>query len=328
MQMYKIMFYGGLVCFIIGFVVSVVLFVRNHVAKILGDISGHNAKKAMKGIQKEREAKEQPVAQNIQESKEKRKNRRFFWKGREEGTDILLNREEKTDMLSETIEKTDVLLKHEEKKDVLLKGEEKTDLLPKQTERAATLLKQAQAVMEDTAEEKSLIPQVEEKEVSGIFQIEEDMTVLGGEVVSELPDTVLTKSVFSKAQQEDMQGVENELLEESELSGESELPEERHTASLILPDGISALDDEETEVLCGEEATSVLVDREVTSILSSGEEPTSVLAGEEATAVLSGGEEPTSVLVGEEATAVLSSGEEPTSVLAGEEMTDVLSSGE
>jgi hypothetical protein len=304
------------------------------VAKILGDISGHNAKKAMKVIQREREAKEQPVAQDIQESKEKRKNRRFFWKGREEGTDILLNQEEKTDMLSKTEEKTDVLLKHEEKKDVLLKGEEKTDLLPKQTERAATLLKQAQAVMEDTAEEKSLIPQVEEKEVSGIFQIEEDMTVLGGEVVSELPDTVLTKSVFSKAHQEDVQAVEKGLLEESELteesvlSGESELPEERHTTSLILPDGISALDDEETEVLCGEEATSVLVDREATAILSSGEEPTSVLAGEEATAVLSSGEEPTSVLVGEEATAVLSSGEEPTSVLAGEEMTDVLSSGE
>lgn len=53
--MYKIMFYVGLVGAIISLGFSVILFVRNNVAKLIGDMTGWNAQRAKKKFDKVRE---------------------------------------------------------------------------------------------------------------------------------------------------------------------------------------------------------------------------------------------------------------------------------
>ena len=58
--MYQIMFYVGLTLALIFLVISIVLFVRNHVAKLIGDVTGWNAKRAIKKIyEKEEDGKSQ-----------------------------------------------------------------------------------------------------------------------------------------------------------------------------------------------------------------------------------------------------------------------------
>lgn len=55
--MYKMMFIIGLISCIFFFLVSVVIFVKNDIIKIIGDITGINAKRAMSRMQKEKEEK-------------------------------------------------------------------------------------------------------------------------------------------------------------------------------------------------------------------------------------------------------------------------------
>ena len=52
--MYEMMFYGGLVSFAVGLIVTIALFVKNDVGKVIGDLTGYNAKKAMKELQKKK----------------------------------------------------------------------------------------------------------------------------------------------------------------------------------------------------------------------------------------------------------------------------------
>lgn len=49
--MYKIMFIVGLVFALLFLVISIILFVKNNVAKLIGDVTGLNARKAIKQIQ-------------------------------------------------------------------------------------------------------------------------------------------------------------------------------------------------------------------------------------------------------------------------------------
>lgn len=51
--MYKMIFVFGLMMTIIFLIISVVLFVRNDVPKLMGDITGRNAKKAVKRMQRQ-----------------------------------------------------------------------------------------------------------------------------------------------------------------------------------------------------------------------------------------------------------------------------------
>ena len=55
--MYRMMFIIGLISCIFFFLVSVVIFVKNDIVKIIGDITGINAKRAMSRMQKEKEEK-------------------------------------------------------------------------------------------------------------------------------------------------------------------------------------------------------------------------------------------------------------------------------
>lgn len=50
--MYEIMFYGGTICAVFFFVMSLILFVKNNVWKLIGDVTGWNARKAMRRLDK------------------------------------------------------------------------------------------------------------------------------------------------------------------------------------------------------------------------------------------------------------------------------------
>lgn len=50
--MYQIMFYAGLGCSVLFFILSIIVFVRNNVAKLIGDVTGINAKRAIKELNK------------------------------------------------------------------------------------------------------------------------------------------------------------------------------------------------------------------------------------------------------------------------------------
>lgn len=52
--MFRIMFYVGFVGANIFLIISIVLFVRNNVAKLIGDVTGWNTKRAMKELRKMR----------------------------------------------------------------------------------------------------------------------------------------------------------------------------------------------------------------------------------------------------------------------------------
>lgn len=55
--MYQILFYVGLICFVIFFVLSVYFFSHNHVKKLMGDVTGHNARHSIAEIRKRHAAK-------------------------------------------------------------------------------------------------------------------------------------------------------------------------------------------------------------------------------------------------------------------------------
>ena len=55
--MYQILFYVGLICFVIFFVLSVYFFFHNHVKKLMGDVTGHNARHSIAEIRKRHAAK-------------------------------------------------------------------------------------------------------------------------------------------------------------------------------------------------------------------------------------------------------------------------------
>ncbi|MCM1180725.1 MAG: hypothetical protein NC347_10745 [Clostridium sp.] len=51
--MYENIFYAGLLLFIAGLIVTVILFIRNHVAGIISDLTGFRVKRTMKNRQRE-----------------------------------------------------------------------------------------------------------------------------------------------------------------------------------------------------------------------------------------------------------------------------------
>ena len=184
--MYEIMFYTGLVLFVIGFIVTAVLFVKNHVAKTIGDLTGYNAKKAVKKLQEERAEKMQnvePVKFDVPRSKKLQKTK-----------------------------------KRKVKEDV---------------------------------------------DIEGFFETEEDITVFGGEVVTQMPKTVLDEEDDMDKDDEVTDLLYDDSEEQSDILGE----------------------DVATEVLAEEEMTDDLADKEMTDDLDE-DEMTSILADEEKTEVL------------------------------------------
>ncbi len=143
--MYKIMFYVGLIGAIIFLVVSIILFVRNNVAKVIGDVTGWNTKRAMKEIEKMR-AEEPSVDMHVEVRNAAARE-----------VDILLE-DEKTALLPHDREETTLL---EEVATLLAEGE--TSLL---TEK----LSEEKAGIWNKVIDNSSVP-------VGFFEVEESVTV-------------------------------------------------------------------------------------------------------------------------------------------------------
>ena len=203
--MYQIIFYVGLSGAIIFFLLSVLLFVKNDVAKLIGDVSGWNAKKAIKRLNQE----------GVEDISKKDAIRPDTSKilVRSEGSSV--STDEKTDILDQT---TDVL--YEEVTDVLnlvdddlvlnqtdetdiLRPEEETDILRQNGETDVLSLDgETDVLIRDEAtdilyeevnisfDEKDSIlnatldmGQMEkEKPMPDIFEVEEDITVVHSDV--------------------------------------------------------------------------------------------------------------------------------------------------
>ena len=121
--MYEMMFYGGLVSFAVGLIVTIVLFVRNDVGKVIGDLTGYNAKKAMKELQKKKEEKQQsgePHEEQKKRADKDKKEKRRLRRIRMEKTDVLPPRGEQTDAAPEDTTATGVLPVRSERQEQLL----------------------------------------------------------------------------------------------------------------------------------------------------------------------------------------------------------------
>lgn len=148
--MYQVMYYVGLSGTVIFFLLSVILFFKKDIAKLLGDVTGWNARHAIK--KENIQMKETAIEGSFQTDapvkpkrprKRKKQDRVTQLLVREENTEhlqadeetALLSEEEATTLLADN-EITDVL--SEEEATILLHTEEATELL--HTEEATELL--------------------------------------------------------------------------------------------------------------------------------------------------------------------------------------------
>ncbi len=329
--MYKMIFYAGLLLFMIGLVTTTVLFIKNHIAKVIGDLTGWNAKKAMKELQKEKKGKN-ALKDSLEQPPKKMQKRkpRFRWL-KEEKTDVLLSR-------------------HEEKTDILPKTGEATDVLPVRTERSEILLKQAQAlvnqqqtdnrkqIQEEPGNTEFMENRMQMSGVADIFEIEEDMTVLGGEFVSEMPETVLPGGISYENRKDYSNGLDLPLDSVKDTLS-------RASGTHILPNGINALASgreleellkEEQQLSVGEDETTPPYHEieETSSMYEDGMEETAMLCEdemEETTVLCEDGMEETDMLCedGMEETDMLCEDRmEETDILSGCDATDILTDDE
>lgn len=67
--MYTVMFYGGLILAIASLILSIVLFVKNDVAKLLADITGWSSKTAVKKMKKDKASETAKQAKRVSDKK-------------------------------------------------------------------------------------------------------------------------------------------------------------------------------------------------------------------------------------------------------------------
>lgn len=68
--MYEIMFYGGTFFTVAAFICTVVFLIKNNVAKLIGDITGVNVKKAVKKMDKKIAEKDAAAKSTVVEQNE------------------------------------------------------------------------------------------------------------------------------------------------------------------------------------------------------------------------------------------------------------------
>lgn len=275
--MFKIMLYGGSVLAAIFLIASIVLFIRNDVAKLIGDITGWNARKAIKKLDK---------------------------KGAEETSKTEAINTEVSKVLVHSATTTGTLKELQDISDKLTQKKKKSRRsMPKQSKEEKTELLENKEFpkVSDTTENA--------EPISGIFQMEEEMVVLAGEKVDEnrmaefqdnLDGGELTTLLVDEEGTELLTGNEATTL----------LAEEEGTELLTGNEATTLLAEEEgTELLTGDEATTLLAEEEGTELLT-GDEATTLLTDDEATTLLAG-EEATTLLTGGETEDILEDGFEP-----------------
>lgn len=181
--MYRILFYGGVIFAILFFFISAHLFFAQHVATLIGDLTGWNTKKALRKMQKKKEHR----IQNVKPAKLQNK--------REDEKTELLSNDEKTTLLSENEETT------------LLSGNEETTLLPDTDETELLMHVEETSLLVSDAEEDATgaltniemseecgsildgategvvrpsdgVKDVEQAAIPAVFEVQEDVTIV------------------------------------------------------------------------------------------------------------------------------------------------------
>lgn len=212
--MYQVMYYVGLSGTVIFFLLSVILFFKKNIAKLLGDVTGWNARHAIK--KENIQMKETAIEGSFQTDapvkpkrprKRKKQDRVTQLLVREENTEhlqedeetALLSEEEATTLLADN-EITDVLseeeatiLLHTDEATELLHTEEATELLQVQDEPTDILYEDINistedggSILDDAVEPENLIGDEnstvilsqKEQPMPDIFEVEEDTTVI------------------------------------------------------------------------------------------------------------------------------------------------------
>ena len=281
--MYEVMFYGGTALAIVFFLASVVLFIRNKVWKLIGDVTGWNARRAIKRLDK---------------------------KGAEDTS--------KTEAIKPEVSK---VLVHKATTTGILQAEPEQDeseglKTPTKNKKAWRHRKKADSgtavLQQDTAESNSVFEVLEDMVV---LAGSPNDNVTSGEIPEQEYTTLLSQDDTGHETEEDEITTK---LYQADVS--AELSEDEPTDILSGDNGeiTDVLATEEaTDILVqeGDEATSLLVregDEETTLLAGDDEEATTLLAreGDEETTLLTReGDEATTLLVreGEEGTSVLNS---------------------
>ena len=193
--MYQVMYYVGLSGTVIFFLLSVILFFKKDIAKLLGDVTGWNARHAIK--KENIQMKETAIEGSFQTDapvkpkrprKRKKQDRVTQLLVREENTEhlqadeetALLSEEEATTLLAEN-EITDVL--SEEEATILLHAEEATELL--HTEEATELLYTEEATELLHTDEATELLQVQDEPTDILYEDINISTEDGGSILDD-----------------------------------------------------------------------------------------------------------------------------------------------
>ena len=193
--MYQVMYYVGLSGTVIFFLLSVILFFKKDIAKLLGDVTGWNARHAIK--KENIQMKETAIEGSFQTDapvkpkrprKRKKQDRVTQLLVREENTEhlqadeetALLSEEEATTLLAEN-EITDVL--SEEEATILLHTEEATELL--HTEEATELLHTEEATELLHTDEATELLQVQDEPTDILYEDINISTEDGGSILDD-----------------------------------------------------------------------------------------------------------------------------------------------
>lgn len=193
--MYQVMYYVGLSGTVIFFLLSVILFFKKDIAKLLGDVTGWNARHAIK--KENIQMKETAIEGSFQTDapvkpkrprKRKKQDRVTQLLVREENTEhlqadeetALLSEEEATTLLAEN-EITDVL--SEEEATILLHTDEATELL--HTEEETELLHTEEATELLYTEEATELLQVQDEPTDILYEDINISTEDGGSILDD-----------------------------------------------------------------------------------------------------------------------------------------------
>ena len=266
--MYEIMYYAGMVLAVVFLVATIILFIRNKVWKLIGDVTGWNAKRAIRHLQR---------------------------KGAEDTSKTEAIRPETSKVLVHKTTTTGTL-------QAVPESEESEHL-----QQVGKTRKKKQHNFRLHKEERTSLLQKEKTDTDSIFEVEEDVTVLAGaENPNQMPEaeatdtytTVLSSREAGEATEEEE--VTTKLYCEEDTA---ELSQDEQTD--VLQSGedeettlLSYEGDEQTTLLTreGDEETTLLTregDEETTLLTREGDEETTLLAmeGDEATTLLTSGKE-------------------------------------
>lgn len=262
--MYEIMYYAGMILAVVFLIASVILFIRNKVWKLIGDVTGLNARRAIKRL-RQKGAEDTSKTEAI----------------KPETSKVLVHKATTTGTLQAMTE-----LEESER----LKRTAKTK---KRKQRNSRLRK----------EQGTALLQQENVDTSSIFEVEEEVTVLAGAANPNRIPEAEAMYTYTTVLSSEESGIDAEVPEEEEITTKLYREDEPTELLQDEPTDVLQSDtDEETELLV-ETATDQLVSEdEATELLTGQDEPTTLLSheGDEQTTLLTReGDEDTTLLVRE-----------------------------